>query len=230
MTDVTLDHQARIRAVVCDLDGVLRHFDPESLAHIECEHGLEPGAILRVAFAPDLLLPAVTGTVPDAQWRSNVADVLARSVGDDRARSAVGKWSASAGSIDAEALDLLCRARRTAAVVILTNATSRLPEDLRRLGVEENVFDDVVSSAVIGRCKPDPDAFQAARRAVEHSIGPAEPRDLLFIDDDPRHVAAAGELGWQTVLFRDPPTLARELRQLGLISTTVTCSGPDGAG
>lgn len=57
-----------IRAVVFDLDGVLRHFAPEHVAEIEADHGLLAGSIHAAAFAPALLDPVITGRVRRADW------------------------------------------------------------------------------------------------------------------------------------------------------------------
>lgn len=205
-----------IRGIVSDLDGVLRTFDQGLQERIDIDHGLEPGTIARIAFADDLLVPAITGVVSDPEWRTNVVGVLARAVGEARARSAVDAWSASPGRIDAEVLDLIRQVRRKVPVVVLTNATSRLCEDLERLGFLDEV-DAVVSSATTGHGKPDPRAFGAARRAMRLVVGAIDPAELLFIDDDQRHVDAASGLGWEAVRFRDPRSLARDLSRFGLL-------------
>ena len=67
---------ARIRGVVFDLDGVLRHFDSAPSARIEAEYGLDEGTIARIAFAPELLIPAISGTVSDEAWRASIATSL----------------------------------------------------------------------------------------------------------------------------------------------------------
>lgn len=216
MTAVAAETPSRIRGVVSDLDGVLRSFDQGLQERIDIDHGLEPGTIARVAFADDLLVPAITGAVSDPEWRTNVAGALAHSVGEARARSAVDAWSASPGRIDTEVLDLIRRVRRKVPVVVLTNATSRLCEDLQRLGFLGEV-DAVVSSAATGHAKPDRRAFGAARQAMRLVVGEINPAELLFVDDDQRHVDAAADLGWAAVRFRDPRSLARDLTRCGLL-------------
>ena len=52
-----------IRAVLFDLDGVVRHFDPENVARIERAHELEPGSIEAIAFAADHLEPVTNGKI-----------------------------------------------------------------------------------------------------------------------------------------------------------------------
>jgi putative hydrolase of the HAD superfamily len=61
-----------IAVVVCDLDGVVRHFDADALSRIERAHGLSQGTIARIALSPARLAPAVCGAISDegmARWR-----------------------------------------------------------------------------------------------------------------------------------------------------------------
>jgi putative hydrolase of the HAD superfamily len=109
-----------IRVLVCDLDGVVRHFDPDIQAGVERSHGLDPGTIARIALHPTHLIPAVSGLVSDEEWRSRIADELAALIDDRDARDAMAAWSADVGSVDASVLDLLRRARRHCPVIIFS--------------------------------------------------------------------------------------------------------------
>ncbi len=61
-------------ALVVDLDGVLRIWDPQIVASAERRAGLPPGALDRAAFAdPATLRTVVTGGISDAQWRAGIA-------------------------------------------------------------------------------------------------------------------------------------------------------------
>ena len=59
-----------------------------------------------------------------------------------------------------------------------------------------------------------PDA--AIYRLAERRFGLA-PRAMLFIDDNPANIEAAGALGWQVHLFTDAETLEVDLTARGLI-------------
>jgi len=206
-------------ALVCDLDGVLRHFDARELAQVELEAGLESGTVTRLAFDPALLLPAITGTISDEQWRDSVVESLSRAVPAPDARRIVARWSASPGRIDPEVLGLLQRVRARALVVLLTNATTRLDADLGALGVGVGPdVDAVVSSAVTGAAEPAAQAFRAAQSVVSVLLGRSVVEsNLLLVDDDYRNVEAAAELGWNAVQFSDTAALARSLAAHGLI-------------
>ena len=50
-----------IIAVLTDLDGVVRSWDPDIVKQAEISAGLPRDALLNTAFEPDLLLRATTG-------------------------------------------------------------------------------------------------------------------------------------------------------------------------
>lgn len=49
------------RALLVDLDGVIRSWRSQADLDREREFGLPPGVIRRIAFAPERLMPAITG-------------------------------------------------------------------------------------------------------------------------------------------------------------------------
>ncbi|WP_399345052.1 HAD family hydrolase [Umezawaea sp. Da 62-37] len=197
-----------------DLDGVLRRFGPDDA--IEDAHGLPRGALARAGFAPDLIGPAITGAVPDEVWRASVADRLALDVDRAVAEAAVASWSRP-GEVVAEAVDLVRLARRRCRVALLTNATSRLPDDLRLLGLDREV-DAVVSSARIGVAKPSPEAFRRALRVLQHS-----PAATVFCDDKAENASGARAIGVDGVHTPTTASLREALEARGLLD------GPAGA-
>jgi putative hydrolase of the HAD superfamily len=183
-----------IHALLCDIDGVVRHWP--DMAAIEAAHGLPAGLLAATAFADKRLTPAITGQVTDAQWRSGVAAALARDYGPTVARMAVEQWTALTPRVDEEVVDLLRRTRLSMPVALVSNATSRLEQDLRRQGIDD-IADFVVNSSALGFAKPDPRVFHAAARTVGAAVA-----ECLYIDDTAGHVAAARALGMPAVRFR----------------------------
>jgi putative hydrolase of the HAD superfamily len=200
------------RPLIVDLDGVLRRWEP--VGPIEARYGLPDGALFATAFSPALLTPVITGAVDDERWRADVSAALVAAHGP-AAAAAVARWSESSGAVDQDVLDLVRRHRRRAPVVALTNATSRLPHDLARLGLDREL-DRVFSSHELGVAKPDPRVFAL----VCAQLG-AEPAGCLFVDDTAGHVAAAAAAGLRAHHFRTPAGLARFLAQDG--SATIPC-------
>ncbi len=192
-----------IRAALFDLDGVVRRFDVASLAAIEARHGLPPRAILAALLEPGRHRAAVTGRLTDEAWREAAACELGAAKADFLS------WEGMTGYVDAEVLALVHQLR--VPVGLLTNATSRLNDDLRRLGLHET-FDAVVNSSEIGFAKPD-------ARAFEHAAGllGSPCRETFFVDDTLSTVEAATRLGFAAHHFSSANALRGALQGNGLL-------------
>jgi HAD superfamily hydrolase (TIGR01509 family) len=178
-----------IQALLTDLDGVIRLWDGQNDGSIERDFGLPPRTLTTIAFAPALLRPAITGQVSDESWRQQIVGQLAIQFPGCDAAAAVARWSAPAGAVDQQMVALLRRCRQRVPVGLITNATSRLPRDLARLGLLGE-FDAIINSSVVGAAKPERQIFWAALEALR-----VKPETTLYIDDSPGHVQAAAELG-----------------------------------
>jgi putative hydrolase of the HAD superfamily len=120
----------------------------------------------------------------------------------------VAAWSRLEPAIDEQGVALLALARQQVRVVLVTNATTRLEQDLRRRGLL-GLADAIVNSSRVGVAKPDPRIFQiAAARAG------AIPARCLFADDSAAHVAAAQAAGMTAIRYTSHQDLARALAPL----------------
>ena len=197
--------------ILTDLDGVIRIWSPEIHLKAERATGLPEGAILGTAFSDDLLPLVITGQISDDEWRRRIADLLNHDFPEANAERAVELWSASPGEVDTEVLGILRACRKKAKLVLISNATSRLPSDLQRLGIAED-FDYIINSSEVGFTKPDPNIYFAAL----NTLG-ATPEQALFIDDNAGHVAAATRLGIAGYTYAGADALRHKLDHLGLL-------------
>ena len=203
------------RALLIDLDGVLRLWSPDNDRIAERVGGLPAGSVRPAAFAQDLLVPAITGRVSDEQWRQQVLTRLRAEFPAASTERAVETWSESSGTVDEAVLGLVRACRRMARVVLVTNATSRLAHDLERLGIDGE-FDAVTNSSVVGVAKPNEDIYRAALASV--GVAPAQ---AMFVDDSPVNVEAAVGLGMGGHVYRDAQALHAQLVHTGLIPPDV---------
>jgi putative hydrolase of the HAD superfamily len=196
--------RTRPDALVLDLDGVLRHFDPAVLAEVEAAVGLDPGSVLAAAFERELLQPALLGQLTHEQWAENVAAALVDRHGIDKqaARRAVDGWLAYHGAVDADVLAFVEQVRAAGVPVgLATNATSRLDADLAALGLSDAV-DAVVNSSVVGVHKPTKEFFREVCAALNRP-----PDRCLFVDDDDRNVRGARAAGLSAYRWNGPADL-----------------------
>ena len=207
--------------MLTDFDGVVRHWPPDVTASVEDRHGLQRGSMARTAFDPSILDDAITGRMTDAEWRSEVARRLGAETDADTARSAVAAWSTGRGVVDQAALRVLQAARSAAALGLVTNATTRLDDDLARLGLRD-ALDFVVNSSAVGCAKPSRCFYEHAARQCRCERGA-----VLFVDDRPENVDAAIDFGFRVHLYRDPETLERRLRAWNLIGELPAAGDPE---
>jgi HAD superfamily hydrolase (TIGR01549 family) len=100
--------------------------------------------------------------------------------------------------------------KRGLKVGILSNATSELGALLEKAGVAPLV-DAIVISGEIGHQKPHKEAFDV----LFERLGLA-PEQVVFVDDSPKSLEKASEIGYVPLLFKDNDQLKRELNQLGI--------------
>ncbi|GAA2091128.1 hypothetical protein GCM10009801_56600 [Streptomyces albiaxialis] len=196
-------------AVLCDLDNVIRIYDPAPLARLERAAGLAEGTTARVAFAPERDRPLLLGEITKAEWVETVAaGLVEREAGRldaGRARELGAALAASPFRADEEVVGMLRRVRARMPLVLVTNATVELDEDLAALGLTD-LAHHVVSSARVGVAKPDREIYEiaAARAGVPHAR-------CLFVDDNLENVQAATGLGMSGVHYRAPDDLRAPL-------------------
>jgi len=194
-----------IRAVVFDLDGVIRHFDPEFVADVERRHALEQGAIMAAMFAEPGVSDVTTGRITRDSWVTGIGDALG-------APGAAAEWGDQVPHVDPEMLELADELRaRGCTVAVLTNGTDRIPSEVAEQGIACRV-DHVFNSAEIGHAKPDVRAF----RHVLDILGVAGD-EVFFTDDSPAKLAGAVEAGMHVHAFVGRDELRQELVRVGAL-------------
>ena len=190
----------RAQALLIDLDGVLRRWDPAPMIAVEVRHGLKPAALLETAMSWDIYRPAVAGEITDAEWMKLVADRLPLEPAE--AEAAVAEWQSYRGEPDPEVLAFVREVRAAGRPVgLATNATDRLRADLAALALADEV-DVVISSWELKVHKPAPEFFQKACELIS-----VEPKQVLFIDDDDRVVRGARVAGLSAYRWAGPQHL-----------------------
>jgi putative hydrolase of the HAD superfamily len=196
------------RALLVDMDGVLRRWDRARDAEIERRYGLGPGALLATAMEPDRVRPVLLGEVTHADWMAGVGRALG-------APEAVTEWEAFRGEVDPDVLGLVREVRAAGRpVALVTNATDRLDADLAALGLTGEL-DVIVNSSVLGVAKPGPEFFARAGELVG-----VPPRDCLVVDDSARVVRGARAAGLLAHRWSGPPDLPYLRAALGLAAVS----------
>ncbi|WP_353945268.1 HAD-IA family hydrolase [Streptomyces sp. HUAS MG91] len=206
---IPFDADRSFDAVLCDVDNVIRFYDSGPLAALERAAGLAEGSTARVAFAPEMDLPLMRGEIGLGQWVESIVAGFAGRVSEERARELGRALADSPFRADAEIVALLRRVRAARVpLVLVTNATVRLEDDLASMGLSD-LADHVVSSARLGVVKPDRKIYEIAA-----SLAGAAFDRCLFVDDTEENVEAAVALGMTGVVYREPADLRAVLGPL----------------
>ena len=201
----------QVDGLIIDLDGVIRHWDAAHVPEAERRLGLPEGELAAAAFEPDRLGRAMDGRLSAADWCDEIGADLAARFGVDAAAAAAA-WSESGWDIDLSVIDMVIGVRTRVPVALLSNATTRLLEDLERSGIAD-AFDVVVGSADLGHAKPARAAFEAAAERIGVPL-----ERCLFVDDTVGHVEAARSFGLRAEVFTDSSELRDLLVELGLLA------------
>ncbi|MFI9585751.1 HAD family hydrolase [Streptomyces sp. NPDC052236] len=200
-------HSSPYGAVLCDLDNVIRFYDTSRVAELERAAGLAEGATAKVAYARETDMPLLLGQIAQHQWVESIVLGLTGGgqVSQAQARELATALATAPFRADQPVVALLRRVRAHLPLVLVTNATPELENDLASLGLAD-LADHVVSSARVGVAKPDPRIYEiAAERA-------GVPMDrCLFVDDRLENIEAAVALGMTGVLFREPADIRASL-------------------
>lgn len=118
-------------------------------------------------------------------------------------------------SIDAATVELIeelragCRRRGSGRVVGGTN-TIAVHYGIHKERKQYDCLDKVYASHLLGKAKPEPEFWLSILEAEG-----VRPEEAFFTDDFPENVEAAARLGIHARLYRDAPSLRRDLAALG---------------
>lgn len=202
-----------VKAVVFDIGGVLERVDDDAWPEVwisrwERRMDLPAGHLIAALAEHEPIGDLVTGGMSEAQMRAMYAGVLG--LGEQQADEMMAElWDAYCGELDVELRDFAASLRPAYTTAILSNsADGARREEQRRYGFEQLV-DVIVYSHEVGLAKPDPAIF----RLTEQRLG-VHPHEIVFLDDQERHVEAARRLGWQAVHHRSTAESIREITDL----------------
>ena len=190
----------RVRAVLFDFDGVVRHFDAEFVPAVERRYGLPEGSIHNAAFSQPLLTELTTGGLARREWTGRVGELIG-------SQEAAAEWAHSPTYADREVLGLVDELRaKGLSAAVLTNGTDETRAEAEELGVLEH-FDAFFNSADIGYAKPDPRVFRFVLTQLS-----LEGPDVFFTDDSASKLSGAEELGMPTHHYTSLSKLRTALR------------------
>lgn len=198
-----------VRALLMDLDGVIRHWPGHGRTRGEHAAGLPVGAIRELGYGREFTL-ANLGVYTHEQWLARVGTLLVERYGP-QARAAIPDWDDDPGVLDHDMVALLRRVQQGGTPIgLLSNNTTALRRDLDRHQLMD-LFTVVVNSAEVEVVKPSPLIYRIAIDELNEA-----PEDVVFIDDKMINVLAARYLGMCAEQFIDIDAFIELLIAIGV--------------
>lgn len=200
---------ASIEVVVFDLGGVLIDWNPRYLYRRLFDDAEAMERFLSEICSPEWNERQDAGR----PWHEAVADLVARH--PDRAAMITAyhqRWQEMLGGDMTDAVDVLKELKAQGLrLYALTNWSHETFPVARRLFAFLDLFEGIVVSGEEKLIKPDPAIFH--RLLTRYDITPSR---AVYIDDSPRNVAAAADVGLRALRFVDADRLREDLIALGL--------------
>lgn len=200
--------RARIRAVICDLGGVVIRIDPDRIRHHWARRSALPRAVVHAAFPDEAYLAFERDELTEAEYLEHVRmqlelDGTDDELADDFCRIFLG--------VDPGTVQVLHDLRARGWQVIGLSNTNRIHQGVwsRRYAAELAVFHAIHCSHELKARKPEVAAFTMV--LDHHDLVPAE---TLFVDDLAVNVEAARDVGLHGLVFTTADELRRQLAHL----------------
>ncbi len=194
-----------IKAVIFDLGGVLVRTEfPQARRELARKLGQELETLDRIIWGREDWELAETGAITYDEYWKRVGAQLGLTTPEEL--SDFRRQYFSGDRVDEELVRLIKALRMHYKIGLLSNAPDRLDTWLEENWGIKEIFDAVVYSAQVGMAKPDPAIFRLILDRLH-----VPPSEALFIDDYPRNVDAALELGMQAIRFTSTRALLDEL-------------------
>jgi glucose-1-phosphatase len=202
---------AGISLILFDLNGVLYRYDRDArVARLAAMAGSTPEAVLAAIWQSGFEDEGDAGAFDADAYLAGFGARLEFPLGE-------GEWleaQLAAVSPIAASLELLQHLRPGVSCAVLTNNNKLIQRHFARLypQIGALVAGRSFVSAEFGARKPDPEVYRRCLAAMGASAG-----QTLFVDDSAANVAGAVEAGLHGLRYVDPPTLERDLAELGLL-------------
>lgn len=197
-----MKHFNNITTLIFDLGGVLVDLDIDRCIMNLKQLGLKNFEQLMGNFGQKgFFLEFEKGRLSKEEFRDEIRKLSTQTLSDEQIDAA---WSSFLGEIPLEKLKMLAELKDKFRLLLLSNTNpihveGTVPAEFAKIGKKvSDIFDKCYLSYEMGMAKPNADIFEALL-----SDAGVQAEECLFLDDGPKNIEQAGQLGIQTYLV-DP--------------------------
>lgn len=197
----------RYAAVICDLGGVVVHFDTDRVIHQVSQlvqRSFEE--VQRVVYDKALLLPFELGRIRPQDYYQGLKTALAIPWSYEQFARI---WN-DIFSENGDVVWMINRLRERYRLLALTNTNELHLAYLKAHIPALSCFERIIASCDVGLRKPDPQIYFLALKEAG-----VRPDETVYIDDRPELVDAGRSVGLIGIRYESGPQLEHDLRQLG---------------
>lgn len=196
-----------IRAVICDIGGVLIH-TVDTSKHKRWEHrfGLNEGELFNIAIQAGFEREATVGEITEQELFRRIATFSNLDEAElEEFKDAF--WSSE--QLDTELATFLKSLRPQYKTATLSNAWSDARIEVNRKFHIDELVDAQFFSAEEGVAKPNPQFYRIALDYLK-----AQPDEAVFLDDVRQNVDVARQIGMHTIHYKNTVQAITDIRHL----------------
>jgi len=198
---------ADIKLLVFDMGHVFVDFEWESVCQAFCDNA----KIDREYFDPILRRIASLGYERGKVDTAGLIEALYDMIGIRYSREEFNSLWNHTFRENEEMAELLQKLKEQRPLYLLSNTNESHWQYLQDTYNVSRHFQELILSYEVGHVKPAPEIYEKVL-----SLSGIEATHCLFIDDLPQNIAAADEIGMQTIHFQGADDLKKRLKKMGL--------------
>lgn len=198
---------AEIKLLVFDMGHVFVDFEWESVCQVFCESA----KIDREYFDPILRRIAALGYERGKVDTAGLIEALYDMIGIRYSREEFNTMWNHTFRENVEMAELLQKLKEQLPIYLLSNTNEAHWQYLEDTYNVSRHFQELILSYEVGHVKPAPEIYEKVL-----TLSGFDAANCLFVDDLPQNIAAASELGMQTIHFQGAEDLKKRLKTMGL--------------
>jgi putative hydrolase of the HAD superfamily len=183
-----------VKALILDMDGVVRHLDMEVAERASQSIGFGYEELMDLCWDNEFGQELLCGRATREEWWDHVQRLDSRLEGVSQ--DVIWSEVFASDYIDTRVIEFVMSVRHSLVTSILSNCNIEGKVKIHEILGDENPFDYILTSADFGVRKPHPEIYYGMLETIGMTA-----EDCIFFDDRQGNVEGAKDVGIQAYLF-----------------------------